>query len=89
MRIQRADSQAASEIARSCCFSNLPQRDKGRWGQGLTADKMGECRWLKPHLVAQIEYADWTDVNHLRHSKFIALRDDKPAKDVKREQPVG
>jgi len=28
-------------------------------------------------------------VNHLRHSKFIALRDDKPAKDVKREQPVG
>jgi len=74
---------------KTCPFSNLPQRDKGRWGQGLTADKMGECRWLKPHLVAQIEYADWTDVNHLRHSKFIALRGDKPAKDVKREQPVG
>jgi ATP-dependent DNA ligase len=35
--------------------------------------------------VAQIEYADWTGVNHLRHSKFIALRDDEPAKDVKRE----
>jgi len=74
---------------KSCPFSNLPQRDKGRWGQGLTVDKMAECRWLKPQLVAQIEYADWTDVNHLRHSKFIALRDDKPAKDVKREQPVG
>jgi hypothetical protein len=29
-------------------------------------------------------YADWTDENHLRHSKFIALRDDKAAKDVKR-----
>jgi DNA ligase D-like protein (predicted ligase) len=63
---------------KTCPFSNLPQRDKGRWGQGLTADKMAECRWLKPQLVAQIEYADWTDVNHLRHSKFIALRDDKP-----------
>jgi bifunctional non-homologous end joining protein LigD len=75
--------------SKTCPFSNLPQRDKGRWGQGLTADKMGECRWLKPHLVAQIEYADWTDVNQLRHSKFIALRDDKPAKDVKREQPFG
>jgi DNA ligase D-like protein (predicted ligase) len=74
---------------KTCPFSNLPQRDKGRWGQGLTADKMAECRWLKPHLVAQIEYADWTDVNHLRHSKFIALRDDKPAKDVRREQAVG
>jgi len=34
-------------------------------------------------------HADWTDVNHLRHSKFIALRDDKPAKDVRREQAVG
>jgi hypothetical protein len=43
---------------------------------------MAECRWLKPQLVAQIEYADWTDVNHLRHTKFIALRDDKPAKEV-------
>jgi DNA ligase D-like protein (predicted ligase) len=74
---------------KTCPFSNLPQRDKGRWGQGLTADKMAECRWLKPQLVAQIEYADWTDVNHLRHSKFIALRDDKAAKDVKREQPAG
>ncbi len=61
---------------KTCPFSNLPQRDKGRWGQGLTADKMAKCRWLKPQLVAQIEFADWTDVNHLRHSKFIALRDD-------------
>jgi hypothetical protein len=33
---------------------------------------MAECLWLKPLLVAQIEYADRTDVNHLRHSKFIA-----------------
>jgi DNA ligase D-like protein (predicted ligase) len=74
---------------KTCPFSNLPQRDKGRWGQGLTADKMTECRWLRPQLVAQIEYADWTDVNHLRHSKFVALRDDKRALDVRREQPVG
>jgi bifunctional non-homologous end joining protein LigD len=50
---------------------------------------MAECRWLKPKLVAQIEYADWTDVNHLRHSKFIELRYDKPAKDVGRERVVG
>jgi DNA ligase D-like protein (predicted ligase) len=70
---------------KTCPFSNLPQRDKGRWGQGLTSDKMAECRWLKPELVAQIEYTDWTDVNHLRHSKFIALREDKPAKDVRCE----
>jgi ATP-dependent DNA ligase len=30
-----------------------------------------------------------TDVNHLHHSKFIALREDKPVKDLRREQPVG
>jgi DNA ligase D-like protein (predicted ligase) len=70
---------------KNCPFSNLPQRDKGRWGQGLTAAKMTECRWLRPELVAQFEYADWTDANHLRHSKFIALRDDKPAQEVRRE----
>jgi ATP-dependent DNA ligase len=46
---------------------------------------MAECRWLKPELVAQIAYADWTDVNHLRHPKFVALRDDKPARNVHRE----
>jgi DNA ligase D-like protein (predicted ligase) len=71
---------------KTCPFSNLPQRVKGRCGQGLTADKMAECLWLKPQLVAQIEYADWTDINHLRHSKFIALCDDKLAKDVRRER---
>ena len=43
---------------KTCPFSNLPQRYKGRWGQGLTADKMAECCWLRPQLVTQIEYAD-------------------------------
>jgi ATP-dependent DNA ligase len=65
----------------NCPFVNLPQRDKGRWGEGLTAEKMVECRWLKPRLVAEIEYAEWTDGNRLRHSKFVAVHDDKDAKD--------
>ena len=46
---------------------------------------MKECRWLKPTLVAQIEFVEWTGDNHLRHTKFIALREDKPARDVRRE----
>ena len=40
---------------------------------------------LKPVLVAQIEFLEWTGENHLRHTKFIALREDKPARDVRRE----
>jgi ATP-dependent DNA ligase len=48
---------------------------------------MVECCWLRPELVGQFEYATWTEANHLRHSKFIALRDDKAAQDVRRERP--
>jgi hypothetical protein len=33
--------------------------------------------WLEPVLVAQIEFLEWTGENHLRHTTFIALRDDK------------
>src|SRR5271170_417438 len=33
---------------KECPFSNLPEKKAGRWGAGLTAAKMTECRWLKP-----------------------------------------
>jgi DNA ligase D-like protein (predicted ligase) len=68
-----------------CPFANLPEARSGRWGQGLTKAKMSECRWLKPVLVGQFEFLEWTEDNHLRHSRFVALRDDKPARDVSRE----
>jgi bifunctional non-homologous end joining protein LigD len=71
---------------KECPFANLPEKKAGRWGAGLTAEKMKECRWLKPELVGQFEYVEWTDVSHLRHTKFIAFRDDKKAKDVVREK---
>ena len=54
-----------------CPFVNLPEAKSGRWGAGLTAAKMKDCRWLKPVLVAQIEFLEWTGENHLRHSKFM------------------
>jgi DNA ligase D-like protein (predicted ligase) len=68
-----------------CPFANLPETRSGRWGAGLTAAKMVECRWLKPRLVGQFEFVEWTEGNHLRHTKFISLRTDKKAQDVKRE----
>jgi len=46
---------------------------------------MKNCVWLKPELVAQIEFAEWTPDNHLRHSRFIGLRDDKHAREIVRE----
>lgn len=70
---------------KECPFANLPEKKAGRWGAGLTAAKMAECIWLKPQLVAQFEYVEWTEDSHLRHSRFMALRDDKKPKDVWRE----
>ena len=68
-----------------CPFANLPEAKSGRWGQGLTKAKMAECQWLKPILVGQFEFLEWTGDNHLRHTRFIGLRDDKNARDVRRE----
>jgi DNA ligase D-like protein (predicted ligase) len=68
-----------------CPFANLPEAKSGRWGQGLTTAKMAECQWLKPVLVGQFEFLEWTGDNHLRHSKFVGLREDKKASDVVRE----
>lgn len=73
------------ETAR-CPFANLPEQRSGRWGLGLTAEKMKECRWLKPNLVAQFEYVEWTPDKHLRHSRFVALREDKSAREVHLEK---
>ena len=53
--------------------------------QASSAEKMKECRWIKPVLVGQFEFVEWTPDHHLRHSRFIGLRDDKDAREVVRE----
>lgn len=42
--------------------------------------------WLKPELVAEIKFAEWTEENLLRHASFKGLRSDKNPKDIKREK---
>jgi bifunctional non-homologous end joining protein LigD len=69
-----------------CPFANLPEPKNARRGEALTAEVMKKCRWVKPELVAQIEYVDWTAANHLRHSRFAGLRDDKDPHEVRRER---
>jgi DNA ligase D-like protein (predicted ligase) len=60
------------EIAQ-CPFANLPEARSGRWGEGLTAEKMKDCVWLRPLLVGRFEFLEWTPDNHLRHAKFVAM----------------
>jgi DNA ligase D-like protein (predicted ligase) len=69
-----------------CPFTNLPETRKARWGEAMTTEKMKECVWVRPELVAQIEFLEWTDADHLRHSKFIGLREDKDASQVVKEK---
>jgi len=68
----------------TCPFANLPELKSGRWGAGLTAAKMKDCRWLDPALVAQFEFLEWSG-NHLRHPHFVAMRDDKDPRKVVKE----
>ena len=56
----------------------------GRIGLGLKC-RPTSTRAHRASLVAQIEFLEWTGENHPRHTKFIALRDDKPAGDVRRD----
>ena len=46
---------------------------------------MRRCHWLKPELVCQVKYSEWTRDGKLRHPVFLGLRDDKPASEVVRE----
>jgi bifunctional non-homologous end joining protein LigD len=72
------------QIAR-CPFRYLPERAEERWGEGLTAEKMGLCRWLQPFIVTWIEFLEWTPEGRLRHPRFAGIRSDKNARDVFRE----
>ena len=68
-----------------CPFVDLPNSKTSHWGGGVTPEQMAEMQWLKPKLVAQIRFVEWTAEGHLRHSGFLGLRDDKPARSVRRE----
>jgi bifunctional non-homologous end joining protein LigD len=47
------------------------------------------AHWVRPDLVAQIRFTEWTADNKLRHPVYLGLRDDKNAKDVVREGAGG
>jgi bifunctional non-homologous end joining protein LigD len=47
-----------------------------------------EVRWVRPELVAEVKFSEWTDDGRLRHPAFLGLREDKPAVEVVRERPA-
>lgn len=71
--------------AEACPFANLPLDRRSRFGQGMTRAVMRTVTWLKPRLVAQVKFAEWTQEGLLRQPVFLGLRHDKPARQVRRE----
>ncbi|HSC65067.1 MAG TPA: DNA ligase D, partial [Caldimonas sp.] len=53
----------------------------GRWSRRSA----GGERWVRPELVAEVSFREWTPDGHIRHAVFVALRLDKPAREVTRE----
>ncbi|HYT23937.1 MAG TPA: ATP-dependent DNA ligase [Candidatus Polarisedimenticolia bacterium] len=72
-------------VTPACPFANLPETRRSRFGEELNAEKMKKAVWLRPEAVAQIEFLEWTGADHLRHSKFAGLREDKDARTVIKE----
>lgn len=52
------------------------------------APRVKTATWVRPRLVAQVAFTEWTDDNKLRHPSFLGLRDDKAPEEVVRERAV-
>jgi bifunctional non-homologous end joining protein LigD len=58
-------------------FANPPTGAEGR-----------RAHWVKPELVGEVSFTEWTRDGTLRHPSFQGLREDKPARDITRERPA-
>jgi bifunctional non-homologous end joining protein LigD len=72
-------------LTKRCPFDNLPTSRTSHFGEGITTDEMQELCWIKPQLVAQISFTEWTNYGLLRHATFEGLRDAKEPHAVVRE----
>jgi bifunctional non-homologous end joining protein LigD len=62
-------------------------RQKASAFENVPAEARRGAIWVQPDLVAQVNFSTWTADNLVRQAAFKGLREDKPAKEVRREEP--
>jgi bifunctional non-homologous end joining protein LigD len=68
-----------------CPFPNLPTSKRSHFGEGITTEEMTILCWLRPRLIAQVSFTEWTNYGLLRHATFEGLREDKEPRAIVRE----
>ena len=56
--------------------------------EGVAATEWRSIRWIKPVLLCEVAFTEWTQDGRIRHPSFQGLRQDKDAHDVNKETPV-
>ena len=87
-RLRSLHAMFEKRVTARCPFSDLPRTNESRFGDPMNAAAMKTVRWLKPNLVCQVRFAEWTEDGLLRQPAFLGLRKDKPAREVVREAPA-
>lgn len=68
-------------------FTDIPEKVEGVWSRNMSPAAMRAAEWVKPALVCQVKFTEWTQDGALRHPVFLGVREDKNARDVVRERP--
>jgi bifunctional non-homologous end joining protein LigD len=63
------------------------EQDTSPLAKKVTSAQARGVHWVKPTLVAEVEFGEWTRDGIIRHSAFVSLRSDKPASEVVHEYP--
>ncbi len=63
---------------------SAPPPRSGRFGSPLVLSRV---HWVRPEMVVEVSYAEWTPDGLLRHVVYLGERDDKPAVEVRRDPP--